>query len=88
MGEVKIEKDEVRIMLLGRSDRRVRIVRHGNHAVPRIILDQIFERDCQLGIVFDDQNPEHPRALPEVAEILIGFPRIDARSERFRANPP
>ena len=88
MGEVKIEKDEVRIMLLGRGDRRVRIVRHGDHAIPRIVLDQIFERNCQLGIVFDDQNPKHLRALPEAAEILIGFSRIDARSERFQCESP
>ncbi len=62
-------------MLFGYSDRGIGVVRHPHHAVARVILDQIFERDCKLRIVLDDQNPEHPTSLPEVAEILVGFPQ-------------
>jgi hypothetical protein len=75
-------------VLFGRSNRRVRIVGRRNHPISWIVLDEIFERDCQLRIVFDDQNPKHLRALPEAAEILRGFPRFDARSERFACESP
>jgi hypothetical protein len=54
MREVKIEQDKVRIMLLGRCDRAFGIVGSRDHAVARIVLDQIFQRRRQLQIVFDD----------------------------------
>jgi hypothetical protein len=54
MGQVKIEKHEVGIVLFCRGDRRIGIVRGRYNAIARIVLDQIFERDRQLGIVFDD----------------------------------
>ena len=44
-GEVKVEQDEVGIMLLGRGDRAFGIVGDRDDAIARIVLDQIFERD-------------------------------------------
>ena len=65
MGEMQVEQDEIGIMLFGRGDGAVGVLRGRDHAIARIVLDQIFECRRQLQIVFDDQNPEHPRALPD-----------------------
>ena len=70
--QMEIEQDEVGVMLLGRGDRAVGIVGDRDHAVARIVLDQIFERCRQLRVVFDDQDPKHPRASPSSTEIPAG----------------
>jgi hypothetical protein len=62
-GEVQVEQDEVRLIFLGCRDRAVGILGHGDDPVARIVLDQIFERDRQLAVVFDDEDIEHS-ALP------------------------
>jgi hypothetical protein len=65
---MEIEQGEIRLVLLGGGDSAIGIFGHRHHAVARIVLDQIFERDRQLGIVFYDKDSEHPRASPEAAE--------------------
>ena len=70
--EMEVEQDEVGIMLLGGGDRAVGVVGDRHDPVARIVLDQIFERRRQLRIVFDDQDPEHPRASPTLTEIPAG----------------
>ena len=62
--EVKVEQDQVGIMLFGRGDCAIRILGDGHDAIARIVLDQIFQRRRQLRVVFDDENSKHWRASP------------------------
>jgi hypothetical protein len=68
VGEVQVEEDEVGVVFLGRGDRAFGIVGGRDHAVARIVLDQIFERRRQLEIVFDHKDSKHPRASPARTE--------------------
>ena len=69
-GEMEVEQHEVGLILLRRGDRAVGILGHRDDAIARIVLDQIFERDCQLAVVLDNEDIEHPRPLPDAPEIL------------------
>jgi hypothetical protein len=48
MRQVEVEQREIGVVLLRRGDRGIGVVRGRDHAIARIVLDQIFERDCQL----------------------------------------
>jgi hypothetical protein len=63
-GEVEVEEDQVGVMLLRRGDGALGVVGGPDHAIARIVLDEIFERRRKLEIVFDDEDPEHPASLP------------------------
>jgi hypothetical protein len=54
---VKVQQDEIGIMLFGRQDGGVGIVRRSHYPIARIVFDQIFERCRQLAVIFDDKNP-------------------------------
>ena len=58
-GQMEIEQDEVGLIVLCRRDRAVGIFGHGDDPVPRIVLDEIFECDRQLAVIFDDEDIQH-----------------------------
>jgi hypothetical protein len=66
MGKPKVDERKVRKMLGRRGNGTVEIVRRGDHAIARVILDQIFERRRELRIVFDYQDLEHRQASPRL----------------------
>jgi hypothetical protein len=76
---VKIDQSEVGIVRFGRGDGIVGIVRDGDDAVPRIVLDELLQRRCQLRIILDNQYLEHDTPPPITRRMLI-------RNERD-ANP-
>ncbi len=67
--QLEIDQSEIGVKFLRRRDRAVEIVGPGDHAVARIVLDQIFERRRQLRIVFDNQDLQHLVASPAVRKI-------------------
>ena len=48
VGQMKIEEHQIGIVFLRGGDGGFGVVGHRHDAVARIVLDQIFERDCQL----------------------------------------
>ena len=72
-------------MGLGRRHRALRVISDRDYPIPRIVLDQIFERCRELRIVLNHQNLEHPNLPREFRWISrdLMLTRIESP-----ANPP
>src|SRR4029077_19825285 len=70
VGEMKVQQDQIRLILLGGGDSAFGILGHRHNAITRIVLDQIFERDGQLTVVLDNEDIEHSRPLPTLRNSL------------------
>ena len=59
VGQLEVDQRKIGVVPFGGLARRRLVLRAGDHAIARIVLDQIFERGRKLGVVLDDQDPEH-----------------------------
>ena len=64
IGQVKVDQGQLGVMLFGGGDGAVDVVGGRDHAIARIVLDQIFQRGRQLAIILYNQDLEH-RASPQ-----------------------
>jgi hypothetical protein len=57
---MEIEKDEVGVTRFHGRNRAIGVLGSADHAISRIVFDEIFKRRNELDIVVDDQDLEHP----------------------------